>query len=148
VAHCDGVGGTGNKWPLMGFFASLIAYLGAVTGIVLALVLPLGVLLSGPGHLTIPHEAVAMTPKLSEAAAIANATMKVTPGLGRREPRIASDVLNDGPDAADETSRKQSLQMPDRREPARRLTFPSEFNFASRYMGYVDDPSADRSFVR
>jgi hypothetical protein len=132
----------------MGFFASLIAYLGAVTGIVLALVLPLGVLLSGTGHSTDPREAIAAAPRPSESAAAANVTTKETAGIGRSQPRVASDVINGEPDAENEIARKQSLHMPDRREPTRRLTFPPEFNFASRYIGYVDDPSADRSFIR
>jgi hypothetical protein len=147
----------------MSFLASLIAYLGAVTGIVRALLMPLCVVLSAPSQSTVPHQTVAMALKPSEAAATTNVTTKVTFRIGQRERRVAPSLLEGGAflqiiksaayarrrvQTANETSRKQSLHTLDRLERMRHLAYQQEPNFASRYMGYVDDPSADRSLVR
>jgi hypothetical protein len=135
----------------MGFFASFIAYLGSVTGIVLALLLPLGILLSAPDQSTVAHQAVA--PKPSEPATTANAETKLTSAIGRREPRIALECLDDGllcqtiksvayarrtVHTANETSRKQALHLLDRQERTRHLAYQQEPSFESRFMGYLE----------
>jgi len=93
----------------MGFFASIVAYLGAVIGIVLALLLPLRVLLSVPGQSTTPQQPVAMAPRPSEPAATTNTTMKVTSRIRRPKPRVAPRILYNWRNAANDTSRKRSL---------------------------------------
>jgi predicted lysophospholipase L1 biosynthesis ABC-type transport system permease subunit len=132
----------------MGFFASMIAYLGAVIGIVLALLLPLRVLLFVPSQSTANQQTVAMGPSLSEPAATTNTTMKVTFRIRSRKPRVAPRILDDWLNTANDTSRKRSLYMLARQEHTGHLASHQRPNFASRYMGYVDDPSADRSLVR
>ena len=132
----------------MGFFASIVAYLGAVIGIVLALLLPLRVLLSVPGQSTTPQQTAAMAPRPSEPAATTNTTMKVTSRIHRGKPRVTHSILDSWLDTANDTSRKRSLYMLARQEHTGHFAYQQRPNFASRYMGYVDDPSADRSLIR
>jgi hypothetical protein len=132
----------------MSFFASIVAYLGAVIGIVLALLLPLRVLLSVPGQSTAPQQAAAMAPRLGEPVATTNTTMKVTYRIHPRKPYVAPSILDDWRNAANDTSRKRSLYMLARQDYSTHLAYPLRLTFASRYMGYVDDPSADRSLVQ
>jgi hypothetical protein len=131
----------------MGFFASIVAYLGAVIGIVLALVLPLSLLLSVPSQSTAPQQTAVMAPRLGEPAATTNTTMKETSGIRRGKPRGAPGILDAWLNAANDTSRKRSLYML-AQEQTRNPAYQRRLNFAARYMGYVDDPSADRSLVR
>jgi hypothetical protein len=147
----------------MGFLVSFIAYLGSVTGIVLALLLPLGMLLSAPDQSTGTYHAVAMAPKPSEPATTENAEMKSTSAIGRRGPRVAPACLDDGllcraiksiayprrrMHTANETSRKRALHLPEGQELTGHLAYQQEPSFASRFMGYSDDPAADRNLVR
>jgi hypothetical protein len=132
----------------MGFFASIVAYLGAVFRIVLALLLPLCVLFSISGQSTAPDQTAAIVPKLSEPAAITNTTMTVTYRIRSWKPHVAPRILDDWRNAANDTSRKRSLYMLSRQDHSTHLAYPLRLNFASRYMGYVDDPSADRSLLR
>src|ERR1700733_12918513 len=132
----------------MGFFASIVAYLGAVIGIALGLLLPLCVLLSVPGQSTAPHQTAAMASRLSEPAATTNTKMKVTSRVRRPKPRVALRILDDWLNTANGTTRKRSLYMLARQDNTRHLAYQQRLNFASRYMGYVDDSSADRSLVR
>jgi len=132
----------------MGFFASLVAYLGAVIGIVLALLLPLRALLSVPIQSAAPQQTAAMAPRFSEPATMTNTTMKATSRIRPRKLRVAPRVLDDLLNTANDTSRKRSLYMLARQQHTGHSAFQQRPNFASRYMGYVDDPSADRSLVR
>jgi hypothetical protein len=95
----------------MGFFASIVAYLGAIIGIVLALLLPLSLLLSVPGQSTAPHQTAAMASSLSEPAATTNTTMKVTSRIRRSKPRVAPRIPYDWLNAANDTSRKRAVSM-------------------------------------
>jgi hypothetical protein len=142
-----------EQWHLMSFLVSFIAYLGSVTGIVLALLLPLGMLLSAPDQSIVVHQAVAMAPKPSEPATTANAEMKLAPVIGRREPRVAPECLDDGllcraiksvtyarrrMHTANETSRKQALHLRDRQERTRYLAYQQEPSFETRFLGYLE----------
>jgi hypothetical protein len=144
-----------KQWRLMGFLVSFIAYLGSVTGIVLALILPLGMLLSAPDQSTVAQQAVATAPKPSELATAANAEMKLAPAIGRREPRMAPACLDDGllcraiksvgagyarrrMHAANETSRKQALHLRDRQERTGYLAYQQEPSFETRFLGYLE----------
>jgi hypothetical protein len=147
----------------MSFLVSFIAYLGSVTGIVLALLLPLGMLLSAPDQSMVAYQAVAMAPKSSEPATTENAEVKLTSGIGRRQPRMAPRCLDDGllcraiksvayprlrMHTANETSRKQALDLLDWQERTGHLAYQQEPSFETRFMGYSDDPAADRNLVR
>jgi hypothetical protein len=138
----------GKQWPVMGFFASIVAYLGAVIVIVLALLLPLRALLSVPSQSTAPQQTAAMAPRLNEPAPTTNTTIKVASRIRQRKPRVAPRILDDWLNTANDTSRKRSLYMLARQEHTRNSAYQQRLNFASRYMGYVDDPSADRSLVQ
>jgi len=137
----------------MGFLVSFIAYLGSVTGIVLALLVPLGMLLSAPDQSTVAHQAVAMASKPSEPATAADAEMKLTSAIGRREPRVAPACLDDGllcraiksvayarrrVHGANETSRKQALHLRDRQERTGYLAYQQEPSFETRFLGYLE----------
>jgi hypothetical protein len=141
-------GDAGRQRPHMGFFASTVAYLGAVIGIVLALLLPLRALLSVPSQSTAPQQTAAVASRPSGSAATTNTTMKVTSRIHRGKPRVTHRILDSWPDTANDTSRKRSLYMLARQEHTGHFAYQQRPNFASRYMGYVDDPSADRSLIR
>jgi hypothetical protein len=132
----------------MGVFASIVAYLGAVIGIVLALLLPLRALLSVPIQSTAPQQTAAMASRPGEPTATTNTTMKVTSRIRPRKPRGVPRILDDWLNTANDTSRKRSLYMLARPEHTGHFAYQQRPNFASRYMGYVDDPSADRSLIR
>jgi hypothetical protein len=147
----------------MGFLVSFTAYLGSVTGIVLALLWPLGMLLSAPDQSTLFHRAAAVTSKLSEPATTINAEMKLTSVIGRRKPRMALQCLDGGllcraiksvayprrrMRTANETSRKQALHFPDGQERTGHLAYQQEPSFESRFMGYSDDPATYSNLVR
>jgi hypothetical protein len=147
----------------MGFLASLIAYLVSITGIVLALLLPLGMLFSDPDQSSVFHQAVAVASKLSEPATTINAEMKLTSAIGRRKPRTAVQCLDDGLlcravqsiayprrriHTANEPSAKQALQLPDGQERTGHLAYQQKPSFESRFMGYSDDPVTYPILVR
>jgi hypothetical protein len=140
--------GAGKLRPLMGFLASLVSYLGAVIGIVLALLLPLRVALFVPSQSTAAQQTTAIAPRLSEPAATTNTTIKVASRIRLRKPHVTPRILDDWLNTANDTSRKRSLYMAAQQEHTRNSAYQQRLNFASRYMGYVDDPSADRSLVR
>jgi hypothetical protein len=142
-----------KQWRLMGFLVSFIAYLGSVAGIVLALLVPLGMLLSAPDQSIVAYQAVATAPKPSEPAMAANAETKLTPGIGRRQPRTAPACLDDGllcrviksvayprrrMHTANGTSRKQALQLPDGQERTGYLAYQQEPSFETRFLGYLE----------
>jgi hypothetical protein len=113
----------------VGFFSSLIAYLGAVIGIVIALLLPLCVLFSIPGQPTTPQQTAAMASSLSEPAATTNTTIKVTSRIRRPKSRVAPRILYDWLNAANDTSRKRSLYMLARQRAHRQFGIPTEAQF-------------------
>jgi hypothetical protein len=147
---------------VMGFLVSLIVYLGTITGIVLALLLPLCVLLSAPSQSTVPHQTAAMERKSRQPAAATTAITKVASSISPHDQRGAASISKGGPvsrirspadgrrgvHTANAAARKQFLHMLDRQERTRPLAYQQELDFASRYGGYVDDPSGDRSLVR
>jgi hypothetical protein len=146
----------------MGFLASLIAYLGAATGIVVALLMALTVFLAAPDQPTITPLKSALASRPGKFAATENATPRVTAGIGQWEPSVTPGVREGWPPlqiksatyarsrvhAASETSRKRFLYMLARQERTRHLAYEQAPDFESRFMGYIDDPLADHSLIR
>jgi hypothetical protein len=142
----------------MGLLASLIAYLGAATGIVVALLMAMTVFLATPDQ---PRTS-AIASRLGKFAVTKNATPRVTAGIGQWEPSVTPGIREGGPDlqitstaftrsrvhTGNETSRKEFLYMLARQKYTRHLASKQAPDFESRFMGYVDEPSADRSLIR
>jgi hypothetical protein len=150
-----------NEVFLMGFLASLVAYLGAATGIVVALLMALTIFLATPDQPTITPQKSVIASSPREFAATKDATprvmarvghWKVTPGIREghldlqiKRPAYARSRIH----TAKGTLRKQLLYMLVWRERTRHLAFQQQrSDFESRFMGYVDDPSADPSLIR
>jgi hypothetical protein len=148
----------------MGFLASLIAYLGGATGIVVALFMALTIFLATPDQPTITPRKPAVESSQAEFAATKDATPRVTAGVGHWKPSVTSGIIREGglelqikrPAYArsrlprtNVTWRKKFLYMLAWRERTRHLAFQQQTSdFESRFMGYVDDPSADPSLFR
>jgi hypothetical protein len=146
----------------MGLLASIIAYLAAATGMVVALLMAMTVFLAAPDRATMTPQKSAVLSRPSKFAATKNAT-SVMGRIGKWEPSVTPGIRGGGPDlqtkgaayaggrvhTANGTSRKKFPLMLARRERTRHLAFQQQApDFESRFMGYVDDPSADPSLIR
>jgi hypothetical protein len=146
----------------MVFLASMLAYFGFVTGIAVALLMTMTAFLATPDHPTIALPAVAMARKPSVSAATTNATTTLTSRIGQQNQHGAPGIWKGLPvsqiksagyarrrvQMANKTARKQFLHMLARQERMRHWASQQGPDFESRFMGYVDDPSADRSLVQ
>lgn len=140
----------------------MLAYLGAVSGIAVALLMALTVFFAAPGQPTITGQTSAMASRPNQLAARENATTSVTARIGHWGRSVAPRVAKGGQalqmksatyvrgkvHTANEISRKPSLHMLAGQERTRHWEYENGSDFQSRYMGYVDDPWADRSLVR
>jgi hypothetical protein len=145
----------------MALLASMLAYLGAATAIAVALLMATTVFLATPDQPTSTLQTLAMASRPIAPEATTNATTKPTPMIGRLEPRVPLQLLDSGtaskikggaytrprPHTANASLRKQFLHMLARQERTRRWANQQEPDFGSRYMGYVDDPSADYRLI-
>jgi hypothetical protein len=148
----------------MGLLASLIAYLGAAAGIVVALLMAMTVFLAAPDQQTSTQEKSAIVSSPGKFADTKDATPRVTAGVGHWKPSGTSGIIWEGGlhlqikspayarsrvTGANQTWRKKFLYMFSWRERTRHLAFQQQTsNFESRFMGYVDNPSADPSLIR
>jgi hypothetical protein len=73
----------------MALLASVLAYLGAATGIAVALLMTTTVFLATPNRPAIRLQTLAMASRPSAPAATTNATTKPALGVGRWKPRAA-----------------------------------------------------------
>jgi hypothetical protein len=154
----------GKRWFFMGWLASLITYLGAATGIVVALLMAVTVFLAAADQPTITPQKSAIVSSPRKFAATKDATPRVTAGIGHWKPSGTSGIIREGVldlqmkslayarsrvTRANQTWRKKFLYMFSWRERTRHLAFQQQTSdFESRFMGYVDDPSADPSLIR
>jgi uncharacterized iron-regulated membrane protein len=136
----------------MGFFASLIAYLAATTGIVVAFLMGITVFFAAPGPQTITRQ----------TSTIASRPTSATAGNGQWEPSVTPGIAERRPDlpikstaytrSRGHTAGKQLMRILARREPTRPFTGSladqQTTDFEVRFMGYVGDPSADHSLLR
>jgi hypothetical protein len=136
----------------MGFFASLIAYLAATTGIVVAFLMGITVFFTAPGPQTITRQ----------TSTIASRPTSATAGNGQWEPSVTLGIAERRPDlpikstaytrSRGHTAGKQLMRILARREPTRPFTGSladqQTTDFEVRFMGYVGDPSADHSLLR
>jgi len=143
----------------MAFLATVLAYLGTAIGVTVALLMSLCALFSAPGALPSPHQTVAMAAKRSEPKIrpAVPATPVVSSGIG---PQVAPAVPDSRPvpqygsvasahrtRTANVTSRDQYYHRPDRADRGKHWAYQLVPDFESRYMGYVNEPSADTSRI-
>ncbi len=128
----------------MAFLATLLGYLGTVTGIVVALLMSYHGLLSTPNQGAMPQPTLTVAAKPSEPK-IAPATK--LPGRSGAQRASAMDARR-RPRAVSVMARQQNIRRADRQQQAKRWAYQLAPDFESRYMGYVDDPSADSSRFR
>jgi hypothetical protein len=140
----------------MAFLATLLAYVGTVAGVVLALLMPLCAFLSTASQPMIPHQTVAIAPKPSgpkPAPSTPAASTKIGPHVvpaipeGRAAPQLRNIADADARKAqlANDTSRDQYFHRPERQDRAKHWAYQLVPDFEARYMGYVNEPSADSS---
>jgi uncharacterized iron-regulated membrane protein len=140
----------------MGFFASLIAYLAATTGIVVAFLMGITVFFAAPGPQTITRQ----------TSTIASRPTSATAGNGQWEPSVTPGIAERRPDlpikstaytrSRGHTAGKQLMRILARREPTRPFTRSftrpladqQTTDFEVRFMGYAGDPAADHSLLR
>ncbi len=162
----------------MTFLATLIGYLGMVTGIAVALMMSLSAFLA-PSQPRVPLQAVKMARESVALKAVADAgpsrirTSKIATaarGAVQAPPKVSPPIVN----AAPEDTIHKIRSIPEFRHDAyahnvqiddtpSQDQYPHRFtlrghanprahliglNFAARYMGYVDDPSGDKSRFR
>jgi hypothetical protein len=133
----------------MGFLASLIAYLGAATGIVVALLMALTIFLAAPDQPTITPQKSAIVSSPRKFGSTKDATPRVTAGIGYWKPSVTSGIIREGGLELQIKRPAYALYMLAWRERTRHLAFQQQTSdFESRFMGYVDDPSADPSLIR
>ena len=152
--HYPAVAG-GQRRVRMPILVAMLGYFVSAGAIVAGLLIALSALISGPAQTNpLPSSAA---PKPTEVAAAANpvasavklgmsatiAEQKVAPP-GDREPETETGGIRRA--AATETA-QQYLYRPQRQERAGRLASRMT-DFDSRYLGYVDDPHADRYRAR
>jgi hypothetical protein len=148
----------------MGFFVSILGYLGGLSAVVLGLAMGLTAVLAPATRPSAPHAALAMTaPAQSEAnvapnsapkaAAPASETVRlgqwgpaVTPGLkpGEAVPEVPTPVIvtaHHRNARADERARARRLALV-RSERSRRLAYEQERNFAPPAPGYAQNGPA------
>jgi hypothetical protein len=145
----------------MDFLVSLFAYVGTLAGLATALLMAVTVYGTVPGARTIAQPAAMPAQNASTEAALDNQAMQRTSRLGRWGPPVlhatseamaapqvksAAHVRHKAP-GTNEASREQLPRLFMQVRPNRWAT-QQESDFAGRYMGYVDEPSADQSRVR
>lgn len=127
----------------MAFLAALLTYLGAVTGIIVALRVSYHAVMSTPRVPAMPQQIMAVAAKPGEP--------KATPAtkLARGSVPQRDSAINAGPRArtASVTPRQQNYRL-DRQPQKRHWAYQFAPSFKSRYMGYVDAPSADNSLFQ
>jgi hypothetical protein len=127
--------------------ASALAYLGAGAGLVVAMLMALTIFMGVPGRpTTVTRKVVAIAQVLGDTTMTTNPKSRVTSAISRRDARSARGIRRTHGAAA--TPRGQSLHMLDRQERPKRLADQQKANFETRYLGYVDNPSADLSPIR
>jgi hypothetical protein len=145
----------------MRLLASVIAYLGATTGIVAALLMAMTAFIAATDQPTITPQKSAIVSSQRAFAPKRDATPRVTAEGGHWKPSVGSSIIRESRldlqikrathirrrvPGANETWRKKFLYMLAWRERTRLLAFRHQASaFDSRFMGYVDDPSADPS---
>jgi hypothetical protein len=114
----------------MAFLAAFLAYLGTAVGIAMALLMSLSAFLAVPAQPDIPHQTLAMAAKPGEPKT-APATPSTTAVPSKIGPYAAPAVAENKPAPQFKSAAyARKAQMPD---------------FEARYMGYVNEPSADSS---
>lgn len=147
----------------MDLLASVIAYLGTATGMMVAMLMAATVFLAAPDQPAITPQKSAIVSRPEKFAPTKDAIPKVTAGVGHWKPSVRSGFIRESPldlqirgatytrssvSRANATWRTKFLYMLAWREPTRRLAFQQQTSaFESRFMGYVDDPSADPSLI-
>jgi len=132
----------------MDIIASVLAYMGCVTGIIGALVLSFAIFLSTPDQPTGINYPVAMAANQSVARAT---TPHATSKLEHRPPLVATDVQSTpAPQTMAQTmatasarqkvqtSRAQYLRRMVQEERARRWAYQQDPDFEARFLGYAD----------
>jgi hypothetical protein len=154
----------------MAFLASLVAYLSTVTIVAVGLIISFAALLGGPDPSAIAPQTAALSKPsaaIVAAAATTNST-KVTPASAPGRPSITRARAEDkqlpqiksAADARHKTRvaketwkdkdawRAEDLPRLFRQQLPNRWAYQQAPNFATRYLGYVDDPAADQTEVR
>jgi len=143
----------------MAFIATLLGYLGTVTGVALALLMAICAFVSSPSQPAIPRQTVAIAAKPGEPKAAA--TPLTTTISAKSGPNVVPTVPEDRPvpqlrniasarraPMANDSSRDQNFHQPERLERAKHWAYQLEPDFETRYMGYINEPSADSSRFR
>lgn len=146
----------------MAFLASLLAYLGSAMALVAVLLACLNAVLANPDRPAGTQQAIAAVSSPSKPTAAASATAPATSRLGQWGPRVGSSVAETAAlpqikqiNAAAAIRRKTHLAKAispqqyfarmARQDRPNNWSGQQEPNFETRYLGYVDDPAADRS---
>ncbi len=151
---------------VMAFLATLLAYLGFVSGIAVALLMSLGAFLAAPkqplNQQAIVHQTVAMAPKpiepkiaaITSSATTSSATNEASATqilVGSRHSRpsrtFGSTVAVRRIRTVNTASRDQNHGR-DPQEHASQWAYQLVPDFDSRYIGYVNEPAADTSRIR
>jgi hypothetical protein len=125
----------------MDILASMLAYLGCVTGIVGALAISLFVFFSAPGQQIVPNStlAVAAKPSAVQTAAVTGARPASTSTVAKIELARASKIAANTPKT--QVSATQVSAAPHRlvqEERARRFAYQQDPAFEARFLGYTD----------
>jgi len=142
----------------MALLASMLAYLGAATGIVVALLMSFDAFIYSPSQSTIPQQTMATSAKPSGP----EPTTMPTSASGRWAPRVAHGVaqggavanMNTAADArrsapmASATSRERYGHRLDRQARAKSWAYPQAPNVEPRAMGYAQESPFEYDRIR